>query len=107
MNQISYTDKLVLLHIDYEAGKHRIYICHSGTEELENLLELMFGTAMGEEVFKLLKRDGVCVFPIGEYDKWFEEHLHVYKLRAEFDYEFPKKEEPEQEKEDADEIQQE
>lgn len=113
MKQVSNEMKPVMLRIDYEADFHRDFLCDN-RDHLKNLLELMFGYFMGEAVYKILDQRGECSFPFGERDKFFEESMHVYKLKAEFDYKFPdnkmpkhKKAEPEPEKENADEVQQE
>ena len=113
MKQVSAISKPVMLRIDYEADFHRNFLCDN-RDHLKNVLELMFGYFMGEAIYKILDQRGECKFPSGERDKFFEGHLPVIWLHAEFDYKFPdskmpkhKKAEPEPEKENADEVQQE
>lgn len=111
MKQVSNEIKPVMLRIDYEANFHRNFFCDN-RDHLQNVLELMFGHYMGKAVYKILDQRGECKFPSGERDMFFEGHLPVICLHAEFDYKFPdskmpkhKKAEPE--KENADEVQQE
>ena len=87
MNQNSSEINPIKVRIRYEANQFRVQIFQNEDEMLW-VLQQMFGDMMGNAFFRLLKRDGECMIPFLR-DAWFDEHLMVAQINADFNYVYP------------------
>ena len=78
---------MIKLDIFYEFGAQNTQLC-SNSEEMNWLINQMFDQETADTVIKQLKANRYAKL-FGETDRWFDKHLPVRCIEADFHYGFP------------------